>query len=263
MLLRTFMCGYNAKSWNTKPMSRCDARLNVTSSPSSRTLPDDGSSSPAIMRSVVVLPQPEGPSSTKHSPSAMVNEDARTAVKSPKRFCRFSSRISATTLVREMTGHEEAQRADQDHRERPAVQLEGEGLHLHEDPEADDDRRRVLPGSATEDASCAVAVGLCLLGHLRTAPKVIPRKRCLRSKTVKQTIGMMNNVVPAATAGQSWPPSPMIKGMKGGMVWATPLVNSTANAYSFHAKIRQKTAVAAMPVAACGSTVFTKACRRV
>ena len=41
------------------------ARRKVTSSPSRRISPEVGSSSPAIMRSVVVLPQPEGPSSTK------------------------------------------------------------------------------------------------------------------------------------------------------------------------------------------------------
>ena len=55
---------------------------------------------------------------------------------------------------------------------------------------------------------------------------------------------MTNNVVAAATAGQSWPPSPMMKGMKGGMVCASPLVRRTAKAYSFHEKIKQKIAVA-------------------
>ena len=38
---------------------------------------------------------------------------------------------------------------------------------------------------------------------------------------------------------------------------------STAKAYSFQAKIRQKIAVAAMPVAACGSTTLQNACSRV
>ena len=69
-------------------------------------------------------------------------------------------------------------------------------------------------------------------------------------------------MVPAATAGQSRPPSPMIVGMKGGAVWALPEVSSTAKAYSFQAKIMQKIAVAAMPVVACGSTTRTKACSR-
>ena len=55
----------------------------------------------------------------------------------------------------------------------------------------------------------------------------------------------------------------MMVGMNGGAVWALPEVRSTAKAYSFQAKIRQKMAVAAMPVAACGRTTFTNACRRV
>jgi hypothetical protein len=42
-----------------------------------------------------------------------------------------------------------------------------------------------------------------LLLYLRTAPKVIPRNKCLRISTVNTNIGTKNNVVPAATAGQS------------------------------------------------------------
>src|SRR5438067_4272625 len=185
MLLRTFMCGYNAKSWNTKPISRCDARLNVTSSPPSRILPEDGSSSPAIIRKVVVLPQPEGPSKTKNSPSAIVNDDARTAVKSPKRFCKLSRRISATALLREMTGDEEAQRARNDHAERPSVELQREWLHLHKDTQPDNDGRDTFPGTAAKNAPRIVSVAARLFRHLRTAPKVMPRSRCLRSSTVK------------------------------------------------------------------------------
>src|SRR5690606_29904485 len=90
--------------------------------------------------------------------------------------------------------------------------------------------------------------------HFRTAPKVMPRRSCLRRRMVKTRIGTRKTVVPAATAGQSMPPSPMIVGMKGGAVWAEPEVRRTAKAYSFHAKIRQKMAVAAMPVVACGRT---------
>jgi hypothetical protein len=55
----------------------------------------------------------------------------------------------------------------------------------------------------------------------------------------------------------------MMIGIKGGAVCASPEVRSTAKAYSFHAKIRQKMAVAAMPVVACGSTTFQKAWNRV
>src|SRR5205085_11585856 len=154
-------------------------------------------------------------------------DDARTAVKSPKRFCKLSRRISATALLREMTGDEEAQRARNDHAERPSVELQREWLHLHKDTQPDNDGRDTFPGTAAKNAPRIVSVAARLFRHLRTAPKVMPRSRCLRSSTVKHTMGMMNNVVPAATAGQSCPPSPMMNGMNGGMVWATPLVNST------------------------------------
>src|ERR1700675_4190063 len=76
-------------------MSRCDARLKLTSSPRSRMRPDVGSSRPAIIRNVVVLPQPEGPSRQKKSPSGTVNVESRTAVNAPNDLCRFSTRISA------------------------------------------------------------------------------------------------------------------------------------------------------------------------
>ena len=62
--------------------------------------------------------------------------------------------------------------------------------------------------------------------------------------------GTRKIVAPAATAGQSWPPIPIIVGIKGGAVCAVPEVKRTAKAYSFHAKIRQKMAVDAIPVAA-------------
>ena len=92
--------------------------------------------------------------------------------------------------------------------------------------------------------------------HFRTAPNVMPRNRCFRSATVKNMTGRRKIVAPAATAGQSSPPTPMIVGMKGGAVWAVPLVSNTANAYSFQANIRQKIAVETMPVEACGSTIL-------
>ena len=58
----------------------------VTSSPSSSTVPSLGSSKPAIILSVVVLPHPDGPSIVKKWPRGMSRSISRTAVKSPKRF---------------------------------------------------------------------------------------------------------------------------------------------------------------------------------
>ena len=95
MLRRTFMCGYSANSWNTNAMSRCDARLKVTSSSPRWMVPEVGNSNPAIMRSVVVLPHPDGPSRQKNSPLRTVNVESFTATKSANALCRFWTRISA------------------------------------------------------------------------------------------------------------------------------------------------------------------------
>ena len=65
------------------PALRFHGGSRVTSLPPSRTAPSLGSMKPATMRKVVVLPQPEGPSSTRNSPSAICSETSRTAKKSP------------------------------------------------------------------------------------------------------------------------------------------------------------------------------------
>src|SRR5262245_9358841 len=251
-------------------MSRSDARRNATSSPSRRIWPEVGSSSPAIILSVVVLPQPEGPSRQKNEPSAMVKLDSFTAANSPNILRSFSTRISAMTLLGELRHDDEHRRAGERRQERPGVETDAERLHQHDDAGGDHHRGEVLPRAASEGQKPPEERLLGRrpghggrLGHLRTAPKVMPLRRWRLSSTVNTRIGTRNRVVPAPTAGQSMPPSPMIVGMKGGAVWALPEVSSTAKAYSFQAKIRQKIAVAAMPVAACGSTTFQKAWSRV
>src|SRR5436190_10683584 len=207
------------------------------------------------MRSVVVLPQPEGPSSTTNLPSSSTSEESFTAVKSAKRFCRLLMRISAMSgPFRQLAADGEADDAGQQDGEAVTEDLLRPGLHQHHQAGADQRGGDMLPGRAAEKAADV---------HLRIAPKVTPRSRCLRSSTVNTSTGSTNSVVPAAMAGQSRPPSPMMVGMKGGEVCAVPLVSSSAKAYSFQAKIRQKIAVVAMPVAACGSTTLRKACQRV
>src|SRR5215472_13043255 len=52
----------------------------VISTPSSRMVPSVGCSNPAISRSVVVLPQPEGPSREKNSPLSTVRLTLSTAI---------------------------------------------------------------------------------------------------------------------------------------------------------------------------------------
>src|ERR1700761_1729039 len=54
-----------------------------TSTPASSIVPAVGSSKPAIIRSVVVLPEPEGPSMVKNSPARISRTIPATAVTSP------------------------------------------------------------------------------------------------------------------------------------------------------------------------------------
>ena len=69
MFWRTVMCGYSAYDWNTIASSRSAARRSLTRWPSIRMSPLVASSRPQMMRSSVLLPQPEGPTKTQNSPS--------------------------------------------------------------------------------------------------------------------------------------------------------------------------------------------------
>src|SRR5262249_52909632 len=155
-----------------------------------------------------------------------------TAAKVPNVLATFSMLISAMALVRKMADDHEGERARQDRDKGMAEQSEREGLHQHDHAEPNQRHSGGLAGLAAQETRESRGVALDPFAHLRTAPKVMPRNRCRRSRMVKSRIGRKNSVVAAATAGQSWPPSPMMKGMKGGMVCASPLVSKTANAYS-------------------------------
>ena len=73
------------------------------------------------MRKVVVLPQPEGPSMTKNSPSPTTKFEFSTAVKVPNSFLRFSTLISATALLRKLRDDDEHHGADKHGDEGPRV----------------------------------------------------------------------------------------------------------------------------------------------
>ena len=60
-------------------MSRSRGGLSFTTSPPMRSSPSLMSSSPAIMRSAVDFPQPEGPTKIMNSPSAMSSVKSCTA----------------------------------------------------------------------------------------------------------------------------------------------------------------------------------------
>ena len=88
-LSKTFMCGQMAYDWKTMPIGRlCGGvhmpRLDDTSTASSSVMsPSSGRSSPAMQRSVVDLPQPDGPSSVKNAPDSTSNVTSSTARTSP------------------------------------------------------------------------------------------------------------------------------------------------------------------------------------
>ena len=64
-----------------------------------RIRPAVGSSNPDTIRSVVVLPQPEGPSRAKKDPWGTCSDKSFTALKSPNDFVRFSRNRSPSALV--------------------------------------------------------------------------------------------------------------------------------------------------------------------
>ena len=69
------------------------------SQPSSRIRPSSGVSKPASIRSSVVLPQPDGPSSAKNSPARMSSDSRSTARKPPNFFTTASMRSSGMSAA--------------------------------------------------------------------------------------------------------------------------------------------------------------------
>src|SRR5262245_17400990 len=80
-------------------MSRSLGGTSLTTSPSTAISPSLISSSPAIMRKVVDLPQPDGPTSTTNSLSAMSRSMPRTASVSSKRFTTLRSDTCAMATL--------------------------------------------------------------------------------------------------------------------------------------------------------------------
>lgn len=77
--------------------------LTETGRPHSSISPSDRSSNPAIIRRVVLLPQPDGPRKEKHSPSRTVRLKSLTAVMVPnflvvKRLVTCRSTIWSVTF---------------------------------------------------------------------------------------------------------------------------------------------------------------------
>ena len=98
-------CGKSAYDWNTMDTRRLSGVRRVTSRPSMRILPSVTSSSPAMSRSTVDFPQPEGPSSTTNFPDSARKLTASTAFTRPKRFVTFSRTISDKFLPQGIPAH--------------------------------------------------------------------------------------------------------------------------------------------------------------
>src|SRR5205085_12476195 len=78
-------------------------------------LPASGHSRPAMMRSSVVLPEPEGPSSASSSPLSTRRSTLSSAVKSPKRLTMFLT--SMVTMMPFQTAFEHDLDHQRDQRE--------------------------------------------------------------------------------------------------------------------------------------------------
>ena len=76
-------------------MSRSRGAILLTSRSPMNTDPDVIDSSPASIRSAVVLPEPDGPTSTMNSPSAISSDSDRTASTAPKRLPTSANRTPA------------------------------------------------------------------------------------------------------------------------------------------------------------------------
>src|SRR5499426_2594695 len=86
-------------------MSRSRGDTPFTTFPPMAIAPDVGSSSPATIRRAVVFPQPDGPTRTMNSPSAMVQVSASTAVVPfGKTFVTSWNETSATISASRVSG---------------------------------------------------------------------------------------------------------------------------------------------------------------
>src|SRR6185369_15786139 len=110
-------------------MSRSPGGSVVTSRLAMWMVPAVGVSRPAIVRRVVVLPQPEGPRRTMNSPLATARLRASTAIVSPKRFSRAWSWIWVSGIaLREVGGDGEGDDAGEGDEEAVAEEGVEEGL---------------------------------------------------------------------------------------------------------------------------------------
>src|SRR5688500_18357244 len=90
------------------PMSRRCTGTSVMSWPPTWTRPLSGISKPAMMRRLVVLPQPDGPSSEKNSPALMSSVTLSTATTLPSNVLVTSSSLMVAEVIQVPPHPEEA-----------------------------------------------------------------------------------------------------------------------------------------------------------
>src|SRR5712692_2872616 len=77
------MVGNSAYDWKTMPTPRSRGGTSLTHRPSKTTSPASGRSKPTIIRTVVVLPHPDPPTTDTSSPGATSSDNPSTAVAAP------------------------------------------------------------------------------------------------------------------------------------------------------------------------------------
>src|SRR5829696_4197429 len=118
------MCGNSAYCWKTVLTLRLFGGTPTAERPSISISPSVGSSKPATIRSVVVLPHPDGPSSARNSPGCTSRSMRSTATRSPNRFVTPRSTTSGFPPRSMWAEHTErtARVSREDKRSRPSGQ---------------------------------------------------------------------------------------------------------------------------------------------
>lgn len=91
--------GNRASDYQTSVGSRSSGCTSFITLPPRRISPILGASSPASIRRVVVLPQPDGPMMARNSPSRVLGPSSLTVTKFPKCFWTLSKTANASLMV--------------------------------------------------------------------------------------------------------------------------------------------------------------------
>ena len=91
MFSPTVIIGNSARCWNTMLTGRRFGGDATIDFPRIRMSPESGAAKPAIMRSRVVLPQPDGPRMEKNEPAGTENDTPSTARRPPNSFVTLTT----------------------------------------------------------------------------------------------------------------------------------------------------------------------------